>query len=63
MPNRGNNANFINLNFVILSGCIPAIGSRTAHRIFDEHGKYEGQIDVEGRIFNEHGKYKGRITK
>ncbi len=55
------------LMVLVLAGCIhdlPAIqGPQTTHRIFDEHGRYEGRIDDRGRIFDEHGKYKGRIEK
>ncbi|MEE8431506.1 MAG: hypothetical protein V3S16_09670 [Candidatus Desulfatibia sp.] len=55
------------LMVLILAGCIqdlPAIqGPQTTHRIFNEHGRYEGRVDTRGRIFNEHGKYKGRVTK
>ena len=50
---------------LLLAGCIldlPAIqGPKTTHRIFDEHGQYEGRIDSRGRIFGEHGRYEGRI--
>jgi hypothetical protein len=53
------------LMVLILAGCIhdlPAIqGPQTAHRIFDEHGRYAGRIDGSGRIFDEHGRYEGRI--
>ena len=50
---------------LILVGCIhdlPAIqGSQTTHKMYDQHGRYEGRIDSNGRIFGEHGHYEGRI--
>jgi hypothetical protein len=49
------------LGAVLAFGCVPPPITQTQHRIYDEHGKYKGRVDVEGRIFNEHGKYKGRI--
>ena len=36
-------------------------GPQTTHRIFDEHGRYEGRIDDTGRIFDEHGRCEGHI--
>jgi len=40
---------------------LPPPMTQTQHRIYNEHGKYKGRVDVEGRIFNEHGRYDGRI--
>lgn len=53
------------LMVLILTGCIQGFsaiqGPQTTHRIFNEHGGYDGRIDSKGRIFNEHGRYKGKI--
>jgi len=34
-----------------------------ADRLYDETGKYRGQVQDNGRIYNERGQYQGRIEK
>jgi len=55
------------LMVLILVGCIhdlPAIqGPQTTHKMYDQHGFYEGRIDSNGRMYDEHGKYKVKIEK
>ena len=47
--------------FLLMVGCVLPPLTKTSHRIYNEHGKYKGRIDIQGRTFNEHGRYNGRI--
>ena len=47
------------LGVVLTFGCVPPPMTKTSHRICNEHGKYKGRVDSNGRIYDEHGRYEG----